>query len=572
MKLNVKKISGNESLFTVVLFQLVPLMLFTTSIFAIPRASATSSVITTPSTIANGTFNPAPLIVGVGFATDVDKFDFTVDMGKTNLEYDSVAFINSTHIRFNFHGNANTGTIVIAANSSAFDPVGGVASNELIIVVAAPLIRQSITFKTFAPMAVGGKDQATTATSSSFLDVGIMSNTPSVCTIDFAKVHAVAAGTCSLKASQPGNEEYAPAPVITQTVVVKSNPTEKILEVKPVDVATTLGSAMYDPDSIDGGHASVLVAGSGTENATLVKLLIPSHATTVKTVFLISAYSSDEETAAGYFIARIAAVASNGMPIRRFKEAIEINIPLGANDAYPYWSYDGNRWYRLIKLETEELPSNLHAGYFVEGDGRIAIFSDYLMLFGFRKPQAPLSIISPVEKLSVLDTAALKSVGGSGPGQLRYKSLTDSICLISELGVLTGLSEGNCQVSALKAASGIFADTYSKQISIKITEVSNISKEVAASVNTGFLTHSLTFMKVNKSRTLDVGLCSIYANEKANLYLGTKARNGTWVWKSISVTQLDDNGAGQFTVTATFKAGQRIRVLVNDVIQMESDV
>lgn len=79
-------------------------------------------------------------------------------------------------------------------------------------------------------------------------------------------------------------------------------------------------------------------------------------------------------------------------------------------------------------------------------------------------------------------------------------------------------------------------------------------------------------MKIIKSQTSDVSLCSIYADEKANLYLGTKTKNVTWIWKQISVTQLDNNGAGQFTVTSTFNAGQRIRVLANDVIQMESDV
>lgn len=75
------------------------------------------------SAISYGQLDPAPIVEGVGFATDLDKFDFTVDMGTTNLEFDSAAYI------------------------------------------------------------------------------------------DFSKIHAVAAGTCSIKASQPGNEEYAPAPV-----------------------------------------------------------------------------------------------------------------------------------------------------------------------------------------------------------------------------------------------------------------------------------------------------------------------------------------------------------------------
>lgn len=572
MKLSAKELSGRKRRFIMIFLQLIPLLLFTTSIIPMPQAWAIAPMITSSSTITSGALNPAPIIVGVGFAANVDKFDFSVNTGKTNLKYDSVAFIDTTHLRFNFHGTASTGTIVISAESMAFDPASGESSNEISIVIVAPLIGQFITFKALAPMIVAGKDQAPIVSSNSFLNVEIMSNTPSVCTIDFTKIHAVAVGTCYLKAFQRGNEEYAPAPDITQAVVVSANPTEKISQTKLVDVATALGSAMYNPDSIGGGYASVLVAGTRPENATLVKLLIPSHATKVKTVFLISAYSSDEETSAGYFIARIAAVTADGAAIRRFKEAIEINIPMGAKEGFPYWSYDGIRWYRLLKLETEKLPSTVHAGYFVETDGRIAIFSDYLMLFGFRKPQVPLSVISPVEKLKVLATAALQSVGGSGLGQLKYKSNSDSICSISEKGVVSGISEGNCQISALKEASGNFADTSSKQISIEIIGVSNISKEVAASVNTGFFAHSLTLMKLNRLQTLDVGLCSVYANEKANLFLGTKAKNGTWVWQQISVTQLDLNGAGQFTLAATLNAGQRVRVLVNHVIQMESDV
>lgn len=229
------------------------------------------------------------------------------------------------------------GAVTIYANSLPFNPASGVSSNTISIVVAVPLINQSITFIPLSPMVVGGKDQTPVVTSTGFMAVEVISNTPSVCTIDFSKVHGV-----------------------------------------------------------------ILVSGSVPENSTLVKLRIPSHATTVKTVFLISAYSSDEETVAGYFIARIAAVESNGASVRRFKEAIEINVPAGAKEGFPYLSYDGIRWHRLLKHESEELSSNLHAGYFVEDDGRIAIISDYLMLFGIRKPQAPLTIISPVEKLSVL--------------------------------------------------------------------------------------------------------------------------------------------------------------------------
>lgn len=52
-----------------------------------------------------------------------------------------------------------------------------------------------------------------------------------------------------------------------------------------------------------------------------------------------------------------------------------------------------------------------------------------------------------------------------------YKSATDAICSISETGVVIGINEGDYLVSAWKAATGIPADTSSKQISNEITKV-----------------------------------------------------------------------------------------------------
>lgn len=79
-------------------------------------------------------------------------------------------------------------------------------------------------------------------------------------------------------------------------------------------------------------------------------------------------------------------------------------------------------------------------------------------------------------------------------------------------------------------------------------------------------------MKLNNSLTLDVGLCSIYANEVAELFLGTKGKSGLWSWKRISSAPLDVNGAGVFIITDKFSTGQMVRIMVNGVIQIESDV
>ena len=574
MKLKLGKQNSQRGSLQSLLSTLISMFLLLTFVGVTPKAFASTPTISTSSSILNGAFNPGPIVEGIDFASDTDKFDFTVDMGTTNLEYDSVAFVDSSHVRFNLHGNANEGTITISANASAFVSLESQSSNTIEIIVPVALLKQIITFKPLAAMQVGSADQAPIVTANSGLNVVITSNTPSVCTIDFSKVHAVGAGTCSVKATQAGNSVYEAATSVVVTLLVSEEVTVNTASAVKAELSTRLSSLTYDPNSPDGAYASVLVAGnsSSSENSTLLKLLVPPQATSVKTVFLISAYSSDEETAAGYFVARVAAVSSDGSSVRRFKEPIEINFPAGAKDADPYWSYDAINWYPLQQIKTEVLPSNQHAGYFVEADGRVAFLSDYLMLFGFRKPQLPLNTSSPVEQLTVATTALVKSFGGSGSGSLRYRTSTEEVCSISQVGVVTGLSEGVCEIRATKQASGFYADARSTVISFKVVALKTAAPSATVAVDTGFLTHSLTFMVENNLRTLDVGLCSIYANETAELYLGTKGKSGSWSWKKISSTPLDENGAGVFSITVKFSAGQMVRVMVNGVIQMESDV
>jgi len=71
---------------------------------------------------------------------------------------------------------------------------------------------------------------------------------------------------------------------------------------------------------------------------------------------------------------------------------------------------------------------------------------------------------------------------------------------------------------------------------------------------------------------VDVGLGSRHANEIAELFLGTIDKKGSWRWKGISLAHLDENGAGVFSIEDRFSAGQKIRVVVSGVIQMESGI
>lgn len=435
----------------------------------VPVAWAVAPVISTTWTISNGASSPVVYVEGVNFDPFNNKFDFTVDVGSTGLEYDSVAFVDETHMRFNFHGIANTGTITIQANVSAFSPVAIEPSNIISLVVPAPLLTQSISFITPSTMRVKDPDQIPKATATSGLTVVLVSNRPSVCTIDFLKIHAVAAGTCSITATQNGNSIYLPATPVEKTftilgvdLVTQGQPDQ------PVQKVTNLGSATYDPKNASSTYISVLVgdANSNPKNATLVKLLLRPGTTDAPVVFLISSFSSVEETAAGYFVARIKSTTLDGTLNLRLKKSIEINLPAGAPGSFPAWSLDGLTWFKLKALSAEVLPADLHAGYFVEKDGRIAFLSDYLMIFGFKKSQLPFKISTTALSMRNGAQVQILASGGSGTGAVTFTSRTLDVCTISESGVVTGVNGGKCIISARKASSGIYTNTISSAIII----------------------------------------------------------------------------------------------------------
>jgi hypothetical protein len=83
---------------------------------------------------------------------------------------------------------------------------------------------QSITFVAPTGIDANSADFDPTATTSSTLPVTYTSTTPTVCTIVAGKVHVVAAGTCTVTATQPGGDSggltYAPAVAVTKSIII----------------------------------------------------------------------------------------------------------------------------------------------------------------------------------------------------------------------------------------------------------------------------------------------------------------------------------------------------------------
>ncbi len=85
---------------------------------------------------------------------------------------------------------------------------------------SASEVAQTITFGPLANQTYGAASFTVSATASSGLPVSFASTTPGVCTVAGSTVTLVAAGTCTITASQPGDSIYLPAPLVSQSFSV----------------------------------------------------------------------------------------------------------------------------------------------------------------------------------------------------------------------------------------------------------------------------------------------------------------------------------------------------------------
>jgi hypothetical protein len=94
---------------------------------------------------------------------------------------------------------------------------------------------QIITFAELPNRALADSPFTVQATASSNLPVMLESLTPAVCTLSGNSVTLVAAGTCSIRASQPGNAAFNPAPSVTRSCDVGVTVPQELLHLPALE-------------------------------------------------------------------------------------------------------------------------------------------------------------------------------------------------------------------------------------------------------------------------------------------------------------------------------------------------
>jgi hypothetical protein len=111
---------------------------------------------------------------------------------------------------------------------------------------------QTITFGALPSQPLGSGPIVLTATASSGLPVSFTSTTPAVCTVAGTAVTLIAAGACTIQATQAGNGNYAAAPSVTQHFTVTPSGqsitfgalSDQVFGVPPFQVMATASSGL----------------------------------------------------------------------------------------------------------------------------------------------------------------------------------------------------------------------------------------------------------------------------------------------------------------------------------------
>ena len=112
------------------------------------------------------------------------------------------------------------------AGNSTYSPAATVSRSFTIN--PATLLPQTVTFNAPAPQTMGVAPPAISATSTSGLPVSFASGTTSVCTVSGSALTLVAAGACTINASQAGNSTYSPAATVSRSFTI--NPATLLLQ------------------------------------------------------------------------------------------------------------------------------------------------------------------------------------------------------------------------------------------------------------------------------------------------------------------------------------------------------
>ncbi|MEY5018230.1 MAG: hypothetical protein RJB54_148, partial [Actinomycetota bacterium] len=286
----------------------------------------------------------------------------------------------------------------------------------------------------------------------------------------------------------------------------------------------------------------------------LVSITVPAGTTDSAAELSVKPLTTPAEVSQGIIDLDITMrLLANNQSITDLNKVMEIRYWTPFIGGAPSLIESGLRVNTLTRLQSPGLVAGLQNGYYVNSDGTYSIFTRSLSSFIFAQPQSKLLLTHFTKSIYVGQSTKLRIKGGSGIGEVSFRSINSGICSVSSIGTVTGLSSGDCLIQVAKEGTIRFLSALSNTLMISVKD-SNVS-----ALNSNSNRNWLIYKAYTDKYSVIVNLPAGYANNKVDLQLRNYIR-GKLIYQTLATLTLDERGDALFEAPNSLLKGSRLRL------------
>lgn len=502
----------------------------------------------------NSSYNPA---VGVSASFVVGKTSQTISLSVPNKSYGDIAFDLSPTSTSGLTVSLTTttagicsisgmtvtiaaaGTCVVVANqpgNSSYSPASQISRNLIISKSDQTITFPDLPTKSYGAIAF---EIPSPASSSSSLTISYASTTSSICTINGLVTTILEVGTCTISASQSGDDNYNRANSVSKSIVVSK-------------AAQSISFPTISDHTLISNHFTATVSASSGLTVTLTSTTLSTCTVSGFVVSLVTTgtcsitasqsgdthYSAATSVDATFSINGKIAVTLSNFPNESKTygdSAFTISAPTASVDGT--FTYTSNNTY-ILSISSTTATIGYVGTLTVTAVFTPTVSSSYngaSISKTFTIAQATQDpLIIAETRGNAGSTLYLSTTGGSGFGYVSYSLISSPNCTLETWGALSRTGEGDCDVVANKATDGVH------------TEINSAITKITFSKRSQTISFSLT-----SSGPQTYGSWPIWISGNSSVWLPlTFTSNDTSVC-SLSGSNLSFNKPGTCSITAS---------------------
>jgi len=442
-----------------------------------------------------------------------------------------------------FRVNSDTATTGNLVNAGAF---------TYRFATTGPKLVQTITFAQPSDMVITSVNQALTATSSALgsYAVTLSSTTTNTCTIESGAIHVVAAGICSIRATQAGDGIYVAAASVIRSISISVNKfTQSITFTQPAAMNTRSGSQALTATSSAGNSYAVTL----TSNYPLICSISNRAIVVVKsgTCSITASQSGDGTYQSATSITKTFVISKATQTIT-FNQPAAMSVTSdtqtltatsSAGGSYPisFASADSG----ICAIESGSVIRVVSAGTCSitasqAGDDTYTAAASVVKTFVIGKLAQAINFNQPnAMTMTSADQLLSATSNATGAYSVSYQSTTAGVCTISAIGAdrfVHVIAPGTCSITASQPGDPTYAAAVSvvktlvvAKIAQSITfiapegmtmtsgdQVLNATSSAGGSYPVRFTSTTTSVCKVvdgNILRAVSAGTCSVIASQ-----------------------------------------------------------